>query len=428
VTRPLVATQVVHVIRRELALIDGQNGASASQLLRIADLLLERAALDDDLPRRRKDDPSPEIDALVRIELGGTVSRTEGDEENASTTFESAAPPSLTEAEIVDVFREEVPDMGVTLVTGLRRISGGFSKETIRAVVVDESGAATDIVIRKVAPGRRADGLRPEYDVVSLVAASEVPVPQPLWFREDCWGTPAFAATGIPGSTLGNVWGWTEEPEPSVVRDLGHAMGALHAQDPSRLTSVPLPPLSTHNDHVAAIAERTRVLESIWSEDDAFRPVFERVLAWLRENAPADASTQVLVHGDFGLHNALFHGGRLSGLLDWERAHIGNPAEDLAYLKPTLDQIGAWGRFLEGYREAGGPPVVTHDLDYFTVWQDMWRAVSSFRIRAKFLAAPAQLSDAVSGLLMTPRFLGRAAHAVAGLPSRAAEQGRPAAC
>jgi aminoglycoside phosphotransferase (APT) family kinase protein len=156
------------------------------------------------------------------------------------------------------------------------------------------------------------------------------------------------------------------------------------------------------------------VLDGIWRRGgDAFRPVFELVLAWLREHAPGDTATEVLVHGDFGLHNILFTGGRLSGLLDWERAHRGNPAEDLAYLKPGLDQVGAWQSFLAGYSDAGGPPVVAHDLDYFTVWQDLWRAVSSYRVRAKFLADPAQLSDSVSGLLMSPRFLARAAQAVA---------------
>jgi aminoglycoside phosphotransferase (APT) family kinase protein len=427
VPRPLVATAVVRVIRRELALIREENGAGAGQLLRIADLLLERAALDDDLPRRRVGAAFPEIDALVQLELGDTDSGAETDEENTSTQFESALPPSLTEEEITAVFRHEIPHMGITSVTDLHRISGGFSKETIRALVVDASGASTDIVIRKVALGRRADGLLPEYDVVSFVAQSEVPVPQPLWFREDCAGTPAFAATGIPGSMLGNVWGWTAQPAQSVVRDLGHAMGTLHSLDPSRLSSLPLPPLSTHQDHVAAIAERYEILDAIWGEDDAFRPVFERVLGWLRENAPEDTRTQVLVHGDFGLHNALFADGRLSGLLDWERAHLGNPAEDLAYLRPTLDQIDAWQAFLESYQEAGGSPLVTHDLDYFTVWQDMWRAVSSYRVRAKFLADPTQLSDAVSGLLMTPRFLGRAARSVTGHGSTNVD-GSAAAC
>lgn len=405
-----------------------RENRGAEQLLHIADLLLERAAVDDDLHRRREGATAQDVGSLLQVELGeiGAGSDAQG-EQDTSTDYESAQPPSLTEAEVLDAFRREAPDLHAASVTGLCRISGGFSKETIRAQILDESGAETDVVIRKVAAGRRADGLRPEFDVLSFVANSAVPVPHPLWFRADCAGTPAFAATGIAGALLGNVWGWTEQPAPFAVPDLGHAMGTLHSLSHSRLTSMPLPPLSTHQDHMAAIAERTAVVETVWNTDDAFRPVFERVLAWLRANAPADTSTEVLVHGDFGLHNALFDDGRLSGMLDWERAHLGNPAEDLAYLKPALDQIGAWDAFLDGYHVAGGPPVVTRDLAYFTVWQDLWRAVSAYRVRAKFLADPVQLPDAVSGLLMTPRFLGRAAHGVASLTQN--DDGRsPTAC
>jgi hypothetical protein len=39
----------------------------------------------------------------------------------------------------------------------------------------------------------------------------------------------------------------------------------------------------------------------------------------------------VVVHGDFGPQNVLVHGGRVSALLDWEFAHIGQPVEDLAW-------------------------------------------------------------------------------------------------
>ncbi len=74
------------------------------------------------------------------------------------------------------------------------------------------------------------------------------------------------------------------------------------------------------------------------------------------------------------------------------------------------------------------PDVAQHArLDYFTIWQDVWRAVSSYRVRAKFLADPSQLPDAVSGLLMTPRFLGRAASSVVRRPSLARE-GSPRTC
>lgn len=419
-TRQSVATRVVTIISKEFDLVRSADepADSAKSLLRVANLLVERAALDDALPDRRRDTSPADIDCLVTLELGpqstqsavgGTNSLDvlDGDD---SASFESASPPSLTEEDVVAAFRRGAPEHRVDAVKDLRRISGGFSKETIRAAVIDEGHRETDVVIRKVSPGRRTDGLRLEYDIVALVASAGIPAPVPIWYLDDCLGTPAFAATGLPGGLLGNVWGWTEHPAEVTVHDLGAAMGQLHSLDATPVGSAPLPPLRTRQDHMAAVRERRDVVEAIWARgDDAFRPVFALVLDWLEEHVPADSETQVLVHGDFGLHNILFSDGRLSGLLDWERAHLGNPAEDLAYLKPSLDQIGGWETFLSGYLEAGGPPPSTRDVDYFTVWQDLWRAVSSYRVRDKFLTDPSQLADAVSGLLLTPRFLARAA-------------------
>lgn len=413
-SKPLVSTQVVAVIRKELALLSGDSAADATELLQTADLLLERAAIDDELSQRRQCASAAGLEALIRTEIGESMSAGDNSHETSEADFNSALPPSLSAAEILELFQTEAPDMAATEVLQVRRISGGFSKETIRAMVIGESGEETDIVIRKVAPGRRADGLRPEYDVVSLVASSGIPTAFPLWFRDDCFGSPAFSTTGVPGGMLGNVWGWTAEPSDDAVADLGQAMGTLHSLDVSRLGSLPMPPLRTRQDHLSAIAERSEVIDSAAGPEGEFIPLFELVLDWLQHHAPQDTQDQVLVHGDFGLHNALFSDGRLSGLLDWERAHLGNPAEDLAYVKPTLDQIGAWQNFLDAYVAAGGPPVITADLDYFTVWQDLWRATSCYRIRNKFLTDPTQLADAVSGLLLTPRFLFRAAQSVVG--------------
>ena len=39
----------------------------------------------------------------------------------------------------------------------------------------------------------------------------------------------------------------------------------------------------------------------------------------------------VLVHGDFGPQNVLIQDDRITALLDWEFAHIGQPVEDLAW-------------------------------------------------------------------------------------------------
>ncbi|WP_054370951.1 phosphotransferase family protein [Rhodococcus rhodochrous] len=403
------------MLRHELALLPADR-ERVGQLLELADQLLERAAFDDELATRRIAAPSAGLDALIECELGAAPEDdAERLREDLTTSFESAQPPSVTASDLEAVFDHHVTDVRPHEVTELRRLSGGFSKETLRAHVTDTTGIRQDIVIRKVSPGRRADGLRPEYDVVSFVASSNVPVPKPLWYDENALGGPAFATTAVSGRTMGSVWGWTESPSLEVVRDLARAMGALHSLDLSDLGNTPLPPLRTRSDHLAAIDERAGVLAEIWNTDDAYRPVFEHVLRWLRTNTPADCTAPVLVHGDFALHNVMVSNHRISALLDWERAHIGNPSEDLAYLKPSIDQAGAWDEFVDEYRTAGGPPVNSEDLVYFTVWQDLWRAVSAYRMRSKFLTEPTQLTDAISGLLMSPRFLSRAAAQVAKL-------------
>jgi aminoglycoside phosphotransferase (APT) family kinase protein len=54
----------------------------------------------------------------------------------------------------------------------------------------------------------------------------------------------------------------------------------------------------------------------------------------------AESGGEALVHGDLGGGNLLWHGSgaecRLAGILDWDEAHIGNQAEDLASIAVTV--------------------------------------------------------------------------------------------
>ena len=79
-------------------------------------------------------------------------------------------------------------------------------------------------------------------------------------------------------------------------------------------------------------------------------PVLEEAFHWLVENAPADERTG-LVHGDFRIGNMLIDAGRVSAILDWELAYIGDVRFDLGYiatqymagkhLRPKTDLLGA---------------------------------------------------------------------------------------
>jgi aminoglycoside phosphotransferase (APT) family kinase protein len=60
-------------------------------------------------------------------------------------------------------------------------------------------------------------------------------------------------------------------------------------------------------------------------------PVTEAAFAWLRSRVPADTHTGV-VHGDYRIGNALVQDGRVTAVLDWELAYVGDVRFDLRYL------------------------------------------------------------------------------------------------
>jgi aminoglycoside phosphotransferase (APT) family kinase protein len=61
------------------------------------------------------------------------------------------------------------------------------------------------------------------------------------------------------------------------------------------------------------------------------RPALHLVLRWLDDHRPTDREL-VLVHGDFRTGNFMVTQSGLSGILDWEFAHWGSPADDLGWI------------------------------------------------------------------------------------------------
>jgi aminoglycoside phosphotransferase (APT) family kinase protein len=63
-------------------------------------------------------------------------------------------------------------------------------------------------------------------------------------------------------------------------------------------------------------------------------PDCERIMAWLADHLPPDHDRPGLIHGDFKLDNLVVDPDdpiKISGILDWEMATIGDPNADLAY-------------------------------------------------------------------------------------------------
>jgi acyl-CoA dehydrogenase family member 11 len=63
-------------------------------------------------------------------------------------------------------------------------------------------------------------------------------------------------------------------------------------------------------------------------------PEMTKLIDWLSKNIPKEDSLSTIVHGDFNLHNVIFHPteNRILAVLDWELSTIGHPLSDLSYL------------------------------------------------------------------------------------------------
>ncbi len=131
----------------------------------------------------------------------------------------------------------------------------------------------------------------------------------------------------------------TELREPLATAFLD-ALVRLHAIDWRRrdLPSFDVPRAGTNE----AAAWSLAWWEQVWEEDRLEdHPVIVIAAEWLREHLPP-AERIVLVHGDYRSGNFLYDdGGRITAILDWELAHLGDPHEDLGWVVNELFSVRA---------------------------------------------------------------------------------------
>ena len=127
--------------------------------------------------------------------------------------------------------------------------------------------------------------------------------------------------------------------DPVLARDFMEQVNALHALEP--------PEDLAHGDLGQGEMELwTRLYREHCHEPD---PLIDLGLRQLAEFDSGPPEQVVLVHGDLGPGNVLHDGQRVTGLCDWELAHVGDPMEDLAWitvramLTPLVDIDTAFG-------------------------------------------------------------------------------------
>ena len=121
------------------------------------------------------------------------------------------------------------------------------------------------------------------------------------------------------------------------------------------------------------IADHVRAELATWLAmyDETGHPdaLLDLAFRWLRDNMPDPDGPVALVHGDAGPGNFLFEHGKLTALIDWELAHLGDPMEDLAWfsMRCVMEPVPDFGASIAAYERAAGQAVDRSRILYHRV-------------------------------------------------------------
>ncbi len=276
-------------------------------------------------------------------------------------------------------------------VTNLRRLSGGASRVTSAFELEQPGGDVRNLILQMDRAGP-SQGVTPGATPVSKVAvegtlllaaqAAGVPVPDvvALGLGDDL-GAGWIVLERLEGETIPRKI--LRDPEWAEARraltgQCGRALAAIHTVDPATVEGLaPRDQLHDPLPYLDALGE--------------VRPALELGVRWLNAHRPP-AGPRVTVHGDFRLGNLLVGPHGLSGVLDWELAHAGDPAEDLGWLAAPAwrfgasGEVGGFGRLddlLVSYTAAGGEAFGPDSIHWWQVYATVkWATMCALQASA----------------------------------------------
>jgi aminoglycoside phosphotransferase (APT) family kinase protein len=260
-------------------------------------------------------------------------------------------------------------------VTSLRELAGGFGKTTILFELNSWEKESSSLVMRRdVLGGATETSVVDEFPVLQTAFKYGLPVPEPILLEPDPskLDRPFIIVRRVSGQPAGDFW----KPSPACTRetgiDLAKALAKLHGINPTEFGSRGR---AAQGNQVKIFMDGWRdVVQRTQREVD---PVLESALAWLELNFPSLPERPSYVHGDPGFWNILIENGRVTGLLDWELSHLGDPAEDISYVRSSIEQFMPWEEFLGAYREGGGVEYDDKRGEFYTVWRDVRNSICS---------------------------------------------------
>ena len=276
-------------------------------------------------------------------------------------------------------------------VTSATVIGGGFSRRMWRVALL-HAGRERRVIVRIEQGGMFGT------DTVTEVRSMRA-------LHGAGFAVPAVEDVEESGTVLGEPF-FVMEQVPGVVRLDDHGLDDIirSVADLHRVPATVLDPSERSAEQV--ISDEIEGWRRMYREHAPEIPLVEFGADWLHENLVPTGPT-VIVHGDAGPGNALFDPERGLTTIDWEFAHVGDAAEDWAYLAlirgRRIMDADAWKARLA--QVAG--------VEYSPEQWRMWLAFNHFRgacvnlsARTVFENGPRRTADQLAiGVAVHLRFL-----------------------
>ena len=322
---------------------------------------------------------------------------------------ESSSPPGIpSPARLAAWLNGHVPGGPVEL-TDIQLIAGGRSNLTYRLTVQGPGpgpGAAPGtgpeaapgtgpgaegtrlLVLRRPPLGHvlpTAHDMSREFRVLSALAGTRVPVAPLVASCTDVEviGAPFYVMEYVPGVVLrtrADTKALTEAQAADLSRRLAEMLAAIHAVD---VDQVGLGDLGRGAGYLRRQLDRWQRQWELSATQD--RPGYTQLVERLTAALPAETEGQTtLVHGDYRLDNALVTldpQPRITAVVDWEMATLGDPLADLGLTLVYWTEDGE-----EGWLTPAGAPAGTRGVTADAT------ASPGFWTRAEFAAEYARLT------------------------------------
>jgi aminoglycoside phosphotransferase (APT) family kinase protein len=213
-----------------------------------------------------------------------------------------------------------------------RRLRGGVGARMDVLDIERANGTREKVSLRRFARTNRAshpEHVAHEYRILRFLETTDISAPCPLLLdaNGELFGVPAIALEYLPGAPVylpRDVDSWTEQ--------LAEALLGIHAVTPR-----------THDLSWLHVQLRDGIRQTI--EDD--EPRVQKHSALAREVHAALARSidgiewlePAFVHDDYWPGNTVWYRGRLTGVIDWTHAEVGDPRSDVAQCRLDLALI-----------------------------------------------------------------------------------------